>query len=226
MSIDLPLTEPSPLSPLTLMVNLLIGTALSMILGWHFVTFAQTLGNRTQLARILPFVALTTVVVISVVKSSLALSLGLVGALSIVRFRTPIKEPEELAYIFLAIAIGLALGADQRLPVVIACAVILPLMAARRGIGGRRRPSNLYLNVELPVGDGGDNRLAALNALVTSSTRTTDVRRIDVGKDYVHATYFVDCASEQQVLGLLQGLRSELPDATVSLVDSGGTVCA
>ena len=47
-------------------------------------------------------------------KIFLALSLGLVGALSIVRFRTPIKEPEELAYIFLAIAIGLALGADQK----------------------------------------------------------------------------------------------------------------
>ena len=49
---------------------------------------------------------------IAVVKSSLALSLGLVGAF-IVRFRTPIKEPEELIYIFLSIAIGLANGADQ-----------------------------------------------------------------------------------------------------------------
>ena len=56
---------------------------------------------------------MTTLLVIAVVKSSLALSLGLVGALSIVRFRTPIKEPEELAYIFLAIALGLCLGADQ-----------------------------------------------------------------------------------------------------------------
>ena len=63
---------------------------------------------------VLPVICLTTLLVISVVKSSLALSLGLVGALSIVRFRTPIKEPEELAYIFLAIAIGLALGADQK----------------------------------------------------------------------------------------------------------------
>ena len=39
-----------------------------------------------------------------IVKSSLALSLGLVGALSIVRFRTPIKEPEDLIYLFLALA--------------------------------------------------------------------------------------------------------------------------
>jgi len=48
---------------------------------------------------------MTTMLVISIVKSSLALSLGLVGALSIVRFRSAIKEPEELVYIFLSMAI-------------------------------------------------------------------------------------------------------------------------
>ena len=51
--------------------------------------------------------------VITIVKSSLALSLGLVGALSIVRFRAAIKEPEELVYLFLIIATGLGCGAGQ-----------------------------------------------------------------------------------------------------------------
>lgn len=52
----------------------------------------------------------TMVLIISIIKSSLALSLGLVGALSIVRFRTPIKDPEELLFIFCSIALGLGLG--------------------------------------------------------------------------------------------------------------------
>jgi uncharacterized membrane protein YhiD involved in acid resistance len=60
---------------------------------------------------ILPMLILIMILVINVIQSSIALSLGLVGALSIVRFRTPIKEAEELVYIFLAIAIGLGLGA-------------------------------------------------------------------------------------------------------------------
>ena len=51
--------------------------------------------------------------VITIVKSSLALSLGLVGALSIVRFRAAIKDPEELVYLFLVIATGLGCGAGQ-----------------------------------------------------------------------------------------------------------------
>jgi hypothetical protein len=70
--------------------------------------------------------------IITIVKSSLALSLGLVGALSIVRFRTPVKEPEELAYLFMAIAIGLGMGADYRLETSVGTILILALVASPR----------------------------------------------------------------------------------------------
>ena len=69
-------------------------------------------------------ITLTTTLIITVVKSSLALSLGLVGALSIVRFRAAIKEPEEIAYLFLCIAIGLGLGAKYTLVTVVGFVVI------------------------------------------------------------------------------------------------------
>ena len=70
-------------------------------------------------------ISMTTMFIIVVVKSSLALSLGLVGALSIVRFRTVIKEPEELGYLFLCIALGLGNGASQYLVTSIALVTIL-----------------------------------------------------------------------------------------------------
>ena len=86
---------------------------------------------RRDLGMVLPIISLTTLtlLVISLVKSSLALSLWLVNALSIVLLRNPIKKPEELAYTFLAIAIGLALGADQRKVVVIALPIILAVIS-------------------------------------------------------------------------------------------------
>ena len=65
--------------------------------------------------------------IITVVKSSLALSLGLVGALSIVRFRTAIKNPEELIFLFLCIAIGVGLGANQIF--VVTCAAFTFIIA-------------------------------------------------------------------------------------------------
>ena len=62
---------------------------------------------------------------ITVIKFSLALSLGLVGALSIVRFRAAIKEPEELVYLFFIISIGLANGANQFLLSTISTLIII-----------------------------------------------------------------------------------------------------
>ena len=110
---QIPIIDLPAVSLESLVFNMILGAILSSIIGWHYSQRAKKKVLRPELGFVLPVICLTTLLVISVVKSSLALSLGLVGALSIVRFRTPVKEPEELAYIFLAIALGLALGADQ-----------------------------------------------------------------------------------------------------------------
>ena len=126
---SLNLSAADPLSINTLLINMAIGAVLALFLRWHFQRFGATLSNRSEFAHVRPFILLITILIISVVKSSLALSLGLVGALSIVRFRTPIKEPEELAYLFMAIAIGLGLGANQTMITVIVSPLILGFMA-------------------------------------------------------------------------------------------------
>ncbi len=88
-----PTTSLPEISLETLLWNFLLCVVLSFILCWHFNARAKKRFLRRDLGLVLPVICLTTLLVISVVKSSLALSLGLVGALSIVRFRTPIKEP-------------------------------------------------------------------------------------------------------------------------------------
>jgi hypothetical protein len=113
-------------------LNIALAALMAWILGRVYVRFGETLSNRQQFGRNFVLIAMTTVLIISVVKSSLALSLGLVGALSIVRFRAAIKEPEELAYLFLNIAIGLGLGADQRVVTIVAFVVIVALISLVR----------------------------------------------------------------------------------------------
>jgi len=88
---------------------------MSFILKAFYIKRSFSLTGKNHIGSILPILSTVVFLVIIVVKSSLALSLGLVGALSIVRFRTPIKEPEELVYLFLAIAIGLGYAAGQML---------------------------------------------------------------------------------------------------------------
>ena len=78
----------------------------------------------------------------------MALSLGLVGALSIVRFRAAIKEPEELVYLFFAIAIGLGFGARQGLVTAITFFILLALLYARhRFVKDKRIKDKLILHV-------------------------------------------------------------------------------
>ncbi len=95
-----------------IVIAVILSAVLGLILSEVYKRFGHSLSNRAKFAMLLPPIAMTTALIISIVKSSLALSLGLVGALSIIRFRTAIKEPEELAYLFLTISIGLGMGAS------------------------------------------------------------------------------------------------------------------
>ena len=94
-------------------LSLLCAAILSFLVQLFYIRYSSTLSNRKEFAKTFVVLGVTTCIVIMIVKSSLALSLGLVGALSIVRFRAAIKEPEELVYLFLIIAIGLGCGANQ-----------------------------------------------------------------------------------------------------------------
>ena len=93
--------------------SFVICVLMSFIVRDFYIKRSFSLTGKMHIGSIIPVLSTVVFLVIVVVKSSLALSLGLVGALSIVRFRTPIKEPEELVYLFLAIAIGLGYGAGQ-----------------------------------------------------------------------------------------------------------------
>ncbi|MBT4435529.1 DUF4956 domain-containing protein [bacterium] len=86
---------------------------MSFIVRDFYIKRSFSLTGKMHIGSIIPVLSSVVFLVIIIVKSSLALSLGLVGALSIVRFRTPIKEPEELVYLFLSIAIGLGYAAGQ-----------------------------------------------------------------------------------------------------------------
>lgn len=128
--------------------NLLVSTLLGFVLAKVFIKYANVMSNKNIIAYNLMLLAIITTLVISIVKSSLALSLGLVGALSIVRFRTAIKEPEELIYLFIAIAIGLGLGAEQVLITVIAFALIIVIIIfVNKAYFNVESNYNLYLTI-------------------------------------------------------------------------------
>jgi hypothetical protein len=208
------------LPPWTLALNLAIGTLLVLVVQHHYRNYSSTLSGQEQFARVFPYITLTTLLIITIVKSSLALSLGLVGALSIVRFRTPIKEPEELAYLFICIAIGLGLGANQIMATVGSTAFILVVTGVMSNKRGQQGDKALYLSVSLPQGESESGPLLGkLNETMGSNGARTDLRRFDLREGALEANYFVEVSNPESLEGLVNRVKKAFPGAGVSFID-------
>ena len=120
-------------------LDTLIGLAVALVIGlFIFIIYKKTLtgvlySSGFALTRV--GLSLVTTLVIMAVTSNVVLSLGMVGALSIVRFRTAIKEPVEIVFLFWSLAVGIVIGAGMIPLAVIGSAiigVILLLFANRK----------------------------------------------------------------------------------------------
>lgn len=135
---------------LELIINLAIGLLMAIV--WAFVVSKSTrlIVDVRQYLPIFLLLIPSMILIITIIKSSIALSLGLVGALSIVRFRTPIKEPEELLYLFVAIAIGLGLGANQLIPTAVGfVTIVLCMLPFALFKGNNLRSQSSFLELKL-----------------------------------------------------------------------------
>ena len=112
-------------------IAILLSLFLAYIVKFTYVKVGRALNDKDYFSDTFIPLAIITTLVITVIKFSLALSLGLVGALSIVRFRAAIKEPEELVYLFFIISIGLANGANQFLLSIISTIIIVTFLFIR-----------------------------------------------------------------------------------------------
>lgn len=203
-----------------LVLSLGIAALLGLLLGQVYIHFGHSLSNRRLFARNFLILVVTTTLIISIVRSSLALSLGLVGALSIVRFRAPIKEPEELAFLFLAISIGLGLGAGQALVTIVALMIILGLIMVRGMFRQRPAQPNLYLTVSSPAAAnlGAERILQALAGVGAEAT----LKRFDQTPDSLEAAFLVNFKQVAHLEQFTNQLRQTSPEVRVSCLDDRG----
>ena len=124
-------------------IAILVSALLAFIVKLAYIRISKTLNDREYFSDIFVPLAIITTLVITVIKFSLALSLGLVGALSIVRFRAAIKEPEELVYLFFIIGIGLANGANQFLVSIICTFFIILILFIKKYYDDKKNDQNL-----------------------------------------------------------------------------------
>ena len=203
------------------LVNLLLAAALSFILCQIYVYYGDSLSNRRAFAQNFVIMAMTTTLIITVVKSSLALSLGLVGALSIVRFRAAIKEPEELAYLFLTISIGLGFGADQRLVTTVAILLIISIIILRKKLVYKPKENqNLHLTVS--SSDPGKIDLNQIVTILNNYCSSVNMKRFDETDEILEASFLVDFRDYEKIEKVRSELSKLSKSVKVTFLDSQG----
>ena len=204
-----------------IVLNLLIAFLISLLIKFHYKKFSTTLTNRDDFSNLFPFITLTVVLVIYIVKSSLALSLGLVGALSIVRFRTPIKEPEELAYLFICIGAGLGYGANQTIPTTVAVVLILVMVYLVKIKKVRTDNKNIFLNLEIEKKDeiNTSEITKNINKILKTENDNFNLVKLDISDDIFQATYILNIKNLDKLESINKSLQSKYPNVKINFVD-------
>jgi hypothetical protein len=199
----------------------LIGTALlCWLVSLMYRHWGRSLSNRATFGRNFAALGMTTMLIIAIVKSSLALSLGLVGALSIVRFRTAIKEPEELGYLFLTIAIGLGFGANQWLITTTGVFIIGIVLWLRSRGQSAEEGASLYLTVR--SGDSGKVGLTQISDVVASSCSGMALKRFDEAEGRMEVSYLVSFTDYKDLERAKTAIHACDPSASISFIDNEG----
>ena len=101
----------------TSLAQFLIGFTLTIILSillkLIYVSYSNSVSNKSLIGNIFPLFGVSIFLIVITIKSSIVLSLGLVGALSIIRFRTAIKEAEQIVYFLILTGISIAAAAGS-----------------------------------------------------------------------------------------------------------------
>lgn len=197
-------------------INLIIVTLLALCVKEFYIRFGKAISDRRKFSNNFIPLALATMLIITVVQSSIALSLGLVGALSIVRFRAAIKDPEELTFLFLVIGLGLIGGANKPILALFSFALILPILYFNSRISKKTNLSqgNSYLNIIC-----NNASVDQISTLIQKHTSSLELNRYDKTNSGLTLSYFCQISDPKKLDEIRETLETIDPNATISFVD-------
>ncbi len=197
--------------------NALATAVLAYLLGVFYARYGSAVSNRKKFGHNFMLLALTTMLIIYIVKSSIALSLGLVGALSIVRFRAAIKEPEELIYLFFTIGIGLGMGANQTVITLLAFVLIMSLLMIRAMVLRKpaiKSPENMFISIstkELSVTD--------INDILSKNFSFIELKRMDQFNGQLDVSYIIETTDVNHIVKAKDQLIEKAPQLNFSFIE-------
>ena len=185
------LSANSTLSTKEIIISLAISVLLAFFMYWVYKKTYSGVVYSKNFNVTLVLVAIITTVIMLVIGSNLALSLGMVGSLSIIRFRTAVKEPRDIAFLFWAVCIGLSCGARMFDVITLGSVVIaLVLFVFKMDIYN----VNNYLLVAKVRNDGGET--SALEEIVKGNVKRMKMRMQTVSGNITEVTYEISLTNK------------------------------
>ena len=196
------------LTPWKIVIGLVMGCIVGLIIAFVYKRCYRGVLYSPTFAMTLMMLTLITTPVVMCIKSDIALSMGMVGALSIVRFRTAVKDPMDTAYMFWALTMGILLGAElyvHALAVVLGISVILMLMTFIRF----RNPNSYLLVVHYD-----DYAEQEITQLLRRTVRQRKLRSKTVTRSGAEMTVEVRLDSKQDLVSAVLNIEG-VHDATL-----------
>ena len=196
------------LTPWKIVIGLAMGCVVGLIIAFVYKRCYRGVLYSPTFAMTLIMLTLITTPVVMCIKSDIALSMGMVGALSIVRFRTAVKDPMDTAYMFWALTMGILLGAElyvHALAVVLGISVILMLMTFIRF----RNPNSYLLVVHYD-----DYAEQEITQLLRRTVRQRKLRSKTVTRSGAEMTVEVRLDSKQDLVSAVLNIEG-VHDATL-----------
>ena len=204
----------SSFTPINVALVLTLALVTGLVISFVYKATYRGVLYSPQFSMVLIMLTLITAPVVMAIGSNVALSMGMVGALSIVRFRTAIKEPLDTCYMFWAITMGILLGAQQyviALVVVVGIGVILMMLSYVRF----RHPNAYLLVVHYQLSDNDrDNVEANIESVLRSSAIKHRVRSKTVTRGGAEVTVEVRLNNDTKIVGRMLGVNG-VNDATL-----------
>jgi hypothetical protein len=196
---------------------LLVSLSSSLLIAYLYTVFYASRATGSQVHRSFPLLGLSITAIFVCIQFSLPLSLGLLGALSIVRFRTPIKEPEEIGFIMLVIAVSIAAATFQLVfagVLFVAAAIALVAQGAVRLLHGAT--SDGAIVVSLPRTDNAATP-AAITDLVRRHVPKARLESVAYSDHETVLSYGVSRIAEPALLALPDAVRAQAAGATCNV---------
>lgn len=207
-----------PITGIEIVANIVVALLCGLGIAWLYRHTYRGPGYSNAFVNSLVFLTMITAVMILAIGSNLARAFGLVGAMSIIRFRTAVKDTQDIVYIFFVLAVGMAAGGGYHKIAILGTVAVggMIYLFSKSGAFASRREEYLLQFSYGPNGDGVPAFVPVLRKYCRSH-HVINTRSLDGDRESLELSYYIKLREKGEDSGLVRELRQVTGVTRVSL---------